>query len=835
VKNICIALGLLGAYLGVQAELPGATLTVDATAERHYIYPAIYGKNHGLEYKSNVTTSAAVIQRHLDAGFKILRLNAGNNATKYHFRNKLTSHPDWYNNVYNADWDRQAKELQDKMPGVQGLYAISMLGWAAKSDASNFEDFLYNGSAWWTGVNNDWAGTTKITKAGQQPTDAANKELYLTSWPADSSVKILDHWFGSENGVQGLGLDKSRFVYWNMDNEADIWAFTHSDAMPDTLSAEGFVQIYVHAAKLARAKYPGIKLVGPVATNEWQWYTWKNKLVPTTYAGRDTTLPFVEFFLKRIAEEQAAANGTRLLDVVDYHFYPEYGATTDKADIAQLHRLWFDKEYSFPKANGIKAAYPGETKTYIFARTNAWLERYFGADHGITLGITECGAIDGAKDDASLIAVWYASQLGEFAKSGSVEVFTPWTIYNGMFETMHLFSAHAKDSSVASSSTLDSLVSAYASVNTNEDSLTVILVNRDLQNTRKATVNLAHFAHGGTWAPTFRIADLNGETFVSKSKNAAYANGVDVASNSFTLELPQASVTAVVLSAQNPGTKPEFSSSSSGNSSSSSSSYDAQVWTHVNGRQVNQPSGSAGGWWYGYADPLSTFSEVSADAIAAEQGLHMILTAKSSATQPYSYAGVGFGWGNTASGAALATVDLSAYSHICLDYQSTVPMQPQLGQPSKSNAAKQVMAIGAADAIPVSATQTVKCLELAKFPAPTGETLNLAKQSAFQLQISASGEYTLYGIYLVKKAATVLDPAAAQSTFTARVQGRNLLLELAQPASSVRLHDLAGRLVRQWTLEPSALQARLELGNLVAGRYWVAIPGRASATLLYMP
>jgi len=828
---------LLAGGLCAMAHSQNVQIQVDVAAGKKPISPYIYGKNHGLSTKVGTATSADTLQRYQDAGFKILRLNDGNNATKYHFRKKLTSHPDWYNNVYDRDWDQDAKEMQAKMPGVQGLFAISLLGWAANNKDHNFDDWLYNGGQWWqdgttAGPSYDWAGTTPITAAAQKPAGTYDPLSYLEKWPSDSSVKILDHWFGNEPG--SLGLNASQFRYWNMDNEPDIWNGTHSDVMPDTMSAEEFVQIYVKGAKQARAKYPDIKLVGPVATNEWQWFYWHNKLVPTQIAGRDTTLPFVEFFAKRVAEEQQAA-GVRLLDVFDYHFYPDLNAAGDKNTIAQLHRIWFDKNYKYPKANAIKNAFAGETKEYIFERTRTWLNTYFGANHGITLGITECGNIDAVKTDPSLAAVWYASHLGVFANAGDVEVFTPWNQYDGMFETIHLFTRYAKSNSVSASSSLDSLVSAYASLNDAGDSMTVILVNRDLQGARTATVNLSGFAHGGTWAPTFRLADLVGETFKSKTQNALYANGVTISQNAFTLALPKASVQAVVLSTQNPGTMPTFSSSSAPSSSSSSSASGTVVWDYQTGAQVKQPNGTLGGWWYNYKDPLSTISAVTAADITAQKALHVVFTGVQSADQAYNYAGVGFNWGNTAKGQAIATVDLSKFNKVCVDYISTAGIQAGIGQPSTADAKTQVNFMTDGAALPAATTRTTQCVPFTAFVVPTGETLKLAKQSAFQLQVAETAEFTVYRIMLSGTTSRLVQTGLASGSLQARVSGSAIHLEAPAQARSARLLDLQGHPVQQWNLDGSAHTQTLALQNVTAGRYFVVVPGVGYAPVLILP
>lgn len=63
--------------------------------------------------------TALTWQRYRDAGITMFRESGGNNSTKYNWRKKLTSHPDWYNNVYAHDWDYAARSLQDQLPEAQ--------------------------------------------------------------------------------------------------------------------------------------------------------------------------------------------------------------------------------------------------------------------------------------------------------------------------------------------------------------------------------------------------------------------------------------------------------------------------------------------------------------------------------------------------------------------------------------------------------------------------------------------------------------------------------------------------------------------------------------------
>ena len=516
-----------------QPSFSAAEIQVDLSKGRRPISPYIYGRNNNISDAPSSPMSTATVTLYNDAGLRMTRDGGGNNSTKYNWRRKLTSHPDWYNNVYAHDWDFAAQSIQQRLPQTCGLWTLQLLGKAASNTQNNYPDYGDGSNA-----SKNWAGGGGPTPA---PHDG-NPDLYLMDWPADSTTAILDFWFRPA-AQGGLGLDSTRFRYWNMDNEPEVWNSTHDDVVKDTITAEAYLAKYFAVAKLARQKFPGIKLVGPVFTNEWQWWNWNNHFV----GG----LPWMEYFIKRVAQEQAAS-GLRLLDVLDFHYYQ--GASNNATDehlITQLHRIWYDTTYNWPWAHGSKA-YPSgwdesRKKQYIFKRCEDWFSKYLGANHGVTIGMTETG-ISGINIDGSLAAVWYGSQIGTFADHG-VEIFTPWYWNFGQWETLHLFSKNAKTIRVESVSALDTTVSAYSSVNAAGDSATVILINRDKAAIQSAHVTLAHFTPNTGAHNVLELSSLptGSETFVSETNNALKKKTVTPAGNAFTLDLPAYSVSAVLL------------------------------------------------------------------------------------------------------------------------------------------------------------------------------------------------------------------------------------------------------------------------------------------------
>jgi hypothetical protein len=512
------------------------SVTINATEGKRVVSPYIYGLNNSFDKTA---------QFYKDAGVRFSRMNGGNNATKYNWRKKISSHPDWYNNVYGNDWDKTSKDVTASHPTMQLMYAFQLIGRVASSKAYNFNDWGYNYSKWWEGCGQNLAGGGVPNTTGVNPGKAAVEgdiNLYTEIWPADSTVEILNHWFNPG----GIGLNKEQFLYWNMDNEADVWNGTHDDVMPTLIESSKFMDNYIDVAKKARALYPEIKICGPVTTSEWQWFKWANESIRID--GKYYC--WFEYFIKRCADEEKAS-GVRVLDVFDIHHYPY--APTDN-DALQNHRVFYDKNYIYPGANGLKTINGGwdnsQNKEYIFQRINDWLTTYYGESHGITLGLSEWSP---GPDEPNLASVIYATHLGEFANNG-VEYFTPWNWFTGMWESLHLFSRYAKEYSVSSASSLENTVSAYTTVNGAADSMTVIIVNRDMSSAHNVTVNLSGFSVSDGNYKTLQLSSLPAsETFISHTNNALKQNTVAINSNSFTLSVPVLSTTAILLQSTTTG------------------------------------------------------------------------------------------------------------------------------------------------------------------------------------------------------------------------------------------------------------------------------------------
>lgn len=538
------------------ASFSQINISVDANAGIKKISPYIYGRNIDNNYISDTSLVStdkeeAFIAQMLDAGIHMMRSNTGNNATRYNWRKKLTVHPDWYNNVYTHNWDITAKKVLDKMPGVDAMYAFQLNGYAAKTNEYNFADwdwYVEHGSNAKTTL--DLAGGGEVSADGQTAIKEGDGLLYCEPWPADSTVGIVPHWRDE------LKYDMSRFQYWSMDNEMDIWKSSLSD-LKLNITGDFLVERYIDVAKKARAAWGDIKLTGPVAANEWQWC----HIAATAEDNHRPTIDgkpycWLEFFIKKVAEAEKAS-GVRLLDVFDIHWYP---TETDYKNRINWHRVLYDTTYYYEGGNGVRCAsgtcdWSNEIegykayRSYIFVRINQWLEKYFGKDHGITFAITETDLND---SDPMVTALTYASFLGTMQDNG-VEIFTPWSWGDGMYETVHLFSRYGHPNRVESVSSNDSLVSGYSSISNAGDSLTVIFVNRAESAAQNVELSLKNFKVNPGEVTTLTLSELKGETFVSHTQNALQKGSLQVsADGKASLSLKAKSITAVMFATNEP-------------------------------------------------------------------------------------------------------------------------------------------------------------------------------------------------------------------------------------------------------------------------------------------
>jgi len=293
-----------------------------------------------------------------------------------------------------------------------------------------------------------------------------------------------------------------------MDNEPDLWSSIHTDAHPARMGYDDMLANFVEYATAVKAQAPAALVLGPDVSG------WTSYLYSDLDRGADNFRThqdrrnhgddaFLPWWLGQVhAHDQAT--GTRTLDYLDVHYYPqEPGVALGKAGddatrelrIRSTRSLW-DPYYGDESWIG--------TPVSLIPRLRAWIDQRYP---GTRLAITEYRW--GGEDDASG-AVALAEVLGIFGRQG-VDLASYWThppVGSPAGAAFRLYrnydgsGATFGDVSLPVTATPDG-VAAFASRHSDTGEVNVVIANESLSAT--ATVPLTGFSAGDYTAARYCI------------------------------------------------------------------------------------------------------------------------------------------------------------------------------------------------------------------------------------------------------------------------------------------------------------------------------------------
>ncbi|MFV0309608.1 MAG: glycoside hydrolase family 44 protein [Desertimonas sp.] len=222
--------------------------------------------------------------------------HAWNTAADWEFRNVNYDQPE-------GDAVREYADLNAAAGGVTRL-AVPALGWIAKDDNPDNCSFPdgQGGCQW---ANWDCANPGPI--ADPYATSIESTSEMVAAWVAEMVA--------GEVPIQFLAID----------NEPELWGYTHYDVHPECTTFEEVLTTYIDYAQALRPVAPDAELLGPVICC---WYDfWR----PDATAPDGSDLDFLRYFLRGV---QAADEsfGQRTLDVLDVHYYPQSNVFNDDTD-----------------------------------------------------------------------------------------------------------------------------------------------------------------------------------------------------------------------------------------------------------------------------------------------------------------------------------------------------------------------------------------------------------------------------------------------------------------------------------------------------------------------
>jgi hypothetical protein len=267
---------------------------VDSSAGVRPISRYVYGVNQG---------DWAGRTRHLALG----RLG-GNRFTAYNWENNASNAGKDYlnqNDDYLGGGDTPGEVVRREVAATHGAGAsivvtVPIQGYVAADkngggDVNQTPDYL-----------NVRFEASKARKGApyRYPPDTGDHDVYQ-----DEFV----HWL--EGAFPESRRDPRRTIFYDLDNEPDLWYDTHSRIHPDHVTYAEMVSRTTEYASAIKAVAPGALVFGFVSYG-WNGYTTLQDAPDG--AGRD----FVDFFLDSMRAAEGGAR-RRLLDVLDLHWYPE--------------------------------------------------------------------------------------------------------------------------------------------------------------------------------------------------------------------------------------------------------------------------------------------------------------------------------------------------------------------------------------------------------------------------------------------------------------------------------------------------------------------------------
>ncbi|HVT60281.1 MAG TPA: glycoside hydrolase family 44 protein [Thermoanaerobaculia bacterium] len=296
---------------------------VDPQAARHPISPFIYGVNFGDDKQA--------ARLHWP-----VRRWGGNGTTRYSWQDDIANHAsDWFfYNIENANSNPAALpngSASDvfvdatRAAGGQPLVTVPLIGWTpidrtrhwgfsvAKYGPQQQTECTATGNPSW--CNHD-AGNglhpdgTPITGNDPHDTSRAIGPSFVTDWLAHIAARTG---LPENGGVRMFALD----------NEPALWNSTHRDVHPSPTTYDELWQKTLAYAAAIKAAEPHALVFGPA---DWGWCAYFFSAADGCQAGADAqahgNLAFIDWYLLQ-TQQYLTANGVRLIDYLDVHFYPQ--------------------------------------------------------------------------------------------------------------------------------------------------------------------------------------------------------------------------------------------------------------------------------------------------------------------------------------------------------------------------------------------------------------------------------------------------------------------------------------------------------------------------------
>jgi hypothetical protein len=363
----------------------------------------------------------------------------------------------------------------------------------------------------------------------------------------DEFIWAIDRKFAGQN-IFGA-TPATQHVFAQLDNEPELWNSTHKEVQgASAITSDAYIAKTISLATALKKQFPDLVIFAPAHYGFFGLYAWNGELAPTV-TGNNW---FTDKYLLAVQAASASFGGP-LVDVYDFHWYPE---ATDSAGsritgltgpslsddqvqaIVQSPRSLWDPTYQ--EKSWITQTLGGPIN--ILGR----LQAKIAADYpGMKLSITEYDN-GGAQHIAGTIA--QADNLGVFGVQ-SLFAATMWPLQANENYSLAGFRAYRNfdganhnfgDTSVAATSSNVANVAVYVSTDSSRPGRVVMVAINRSKATQVTAIN------GQALTGTAHIFQMTAATATGQSVVQPVAAGTQSASGTaFAVSLPALSVTTI--------------------------------------------------------------------------------------------------------------------------------------------------------------------------------------------------------------------------------------------------------------------------------------------------
>lgn len=513
----------------VYAEQPVTEITVYPNEGHKSISPYIYGVNSGVDLN---TVSA-----------KSFRLG-GNRMTAYNWENNMSNAGSDWNNSADMYLVNNVADQFKRVPGGAALNAsyeaangnvpytllsLQMLGYVSSAKRGQLNEKAAAPSEYWKEVVN--------RKNGDFSSEPDKKDEYIYT---DEYLNYLFENIGKSDSETG-------FKAYALDNEPALWHHTHSLIQPEHLKCSELIEKSVDLATLVKEMDSGAEVFGPSLFGYSAFDSFSGASDWQDLKSANGYRWFIDYYLDEMKKAEDEC-GTRLLDVLDIHFYTEAkGACGERScnhyDNDECVQARLDSVRSLYEEGYLENSWIVDTGAEFFPllpNLQQSIDKYYP---GTKIAFTEYNF--GGGDHISG-AVTQADMYGIFAEYG-VYFATMWSFDNNAYQlaTINMFTNYDGAGNGFGDTLVKTVyendkISVYSSVDSEDDSVVkIIAVNKAIHDETPVSITVSS---EGKFANA-EVYELYGD-----KAEIRVADGVEnISDNSFTYTLKPLSVTEFVV------------------------------------------------------------------------------------------------------------------------------------------------------------------------------------------------------------------------------------------------------------------------------------------------